>query len=343
VRNITMNGVDSAILANAEIAEFLAYDNTFNGNNTWTPALIDTNATWNDDAIRIPGFGNCVFNNTIKGFGDSMSFAQHFTAVVGVHFYRNDVLLGGDDGVEVDEAHRNITFYDNRLRNTMSFVSLDPLFGGPFVVARNISINTGRTPFKWNSANAGQFIYNNTMVRTTGRFLAVDNAPTAEAGWYQPGNGDQRAYGYRNNILVYRGAGTQTIRLDNSGHNPVDFTHNSWFPNLVFQWPQGNFPNLAAAFNGLSATTPVFSGSTKRHAFDNISESDPWITPITLGPNYHTEVTVSYTPVLRSGTAPKNSGVEIPNITDGFFGGAPDRGAIIEGRPIPQYGDRSLP
>jgi hypothetical protein len=143
--------------------------------------------------------------------------------------------------------------------------------------------------------------------------------------------------------MVYRGAGNQTIRLDNSGHDPVDFTHNSWFPNLVFQWPQGNFPNLAAAFNGLSATTPVFSGSTKRHAFDNISESDPWITPITLGPNYHTEVTVSYTPVLRSGTAPKNSGVEIPNITDGFFGGAPDRGAIIEGRPIPQYGDRSLP
>jgi hypothetical protein len=251
--------------------------------------------------------------------------------------------MGGDDGTEVDEGQRNLTFYDNRLRNTMTFVSLDPLYGGPLVVARNIMINTGRTPFKWNSTNAGQFIYNNTIVRTTGKYLAFDGVPAAEAGWYQPNNGDQRAYGYRNNILVYRGDGTQTIRLDNSGHDPVDFTHNSWFPNLVFQWPQGNFSNLAAAYSGLSATIPIFSGITRRHEQDNITVSNPWTTTVTLGADYHTEVTVAYTPVLSPGTAPKNSGVAIPNITDGFSGGAPDRGAIIEGRPIPQYGDRSPP
>jgi hypothetical protein len=348
VRNVTMTGVDSAIGADVEINEFLAYDNTFTGNNTWTKQTvpgtfdIDSNLTWNDDAIRIPGFGNCVFNNTIKGFGDSASFAQHNTQVIGVHFYRNDVAMGGDDGVEVDEGMRNITYYDNRIRNTMTFISLDPLFGGPFVAARNISINTGRTPFKWNSQNSGQFIYNNTVVRTTGNYFYF-NAPTAEAGWYQANNGGQNAYGYQNNLLVYRGVGTQTIRLDNSGHNPVDFTHNSWFPNAVFQWPTGSFSNLAAAFNGLSATAPVFSGSTKRHEQDNITVSNPWTTTITLGPDYHTEVTAPYTPILLPGSAPKNSGVVIPNITDGFTGGAPDRGAIIEGRPIPQYGDRSPP
>jgi hypothetical protein len=64
---------------------------------------------------------------------------------------------------------------------------------------------------------------------------------------------------------------------------------------------------------------------------------------VTLGADYSTEVTVPYIPALSPGTAPKNSGVVIPNITDGFSGGAPDRGAIIEGRPIPQYGDRSPP
>src|SRR6266850_120772 len=346
VRKVTITGVDSAIAADVEISEFLAYDNTFTGNNTWTKQTvpgtfdIDSNLTWNDDAIRIPGFGNCVFNNTIKGFGDSMSFAQHFTEVVGVHFYRNDVLFGGDDGVEVDDGQRNITFYDNRLRNTMTFVSLDPLFGGPFVAARKIAINTGRTPFKWNSQNSGQFLYNNTVVRTTGRYW-FDNSQSQEAGWYQANNGDQSAYGYRNNLLVYRGAGTQTLRLDNSGHDPVDFTHNSWYPNAVFRWPQGGFSNLLDAFTNLLATTPVFSGSTRRHDHDNISESDPWVTPIVFpGTDYHTEVTVSYTPILRPGTAPKNTGVVIPNITDGFTGGAPDRGAIIEGRPIPQYGER---
>jgi len=348
VRNVTMNGVDRAIGASDVISEFLAYDNSLNGNNTWTAALIDTNATWNDDGIIVPGFGNAIFNNSLRGFGDSMSFASHsggsgLTQTIGVHFYRNDIRNGGDDLTEVDYGHRNITFYDNRSHNTMTFVSLDPVYGGPFIAARNIVINTGRTPFKWNSTNAGQFIYNNTIVRTTGKYLAVDNAPTAEAGWYQPNNGDQRAYGYQNNILVYRGAGNQTIRLDNTGHNPVDFTHNSWFPNLIFQWSQGNFPNLAAAYNGLSATTPVFSGITKRHEQDNITVSNPWTTTVTLGADYHTEVTGTYTPILSPGTAPKNSGAVIPNITDGFSGGAPDRGAIIAGRPIPQYGDCSPP
>ncbi len=347
VRNVTMNGVDRAIRASKEISEFLAYDNTLNGNNTWSATLIDTNATWNDDGILVPGFGHAVFNNSLQGFGDSMSFAAHsggtgLTQTLGVHFYRNDVRNSGDDLTEVDYGHRNITFYDNRSHNSMTFVSLDPVYGGPFVAARNIVINTGRTPFKWNSTNAGQFIYNNTIVRTTGKHW-VDGALSAEAGWYQPNNGDQRAYGYRNNILVYRGAGNQTIRLDNSGHDPVDFTHNSWYPDLTFQWPQRAFPDLATAYNGLSATTPVFSGITKRHEQDNITVGNPWTTTVTLGADYHAEATGPYTPVLASGTAPKNSGIVISNITDGFSGGAPDRGAIIAGRPIPQYGDCSPP
>jgi hypothetical protein len=341
VRNITMRGVDKGIRAWANIAEFLAYDNTLSGNNIWTPALIDTNATWNDDGINIPGFGNCAFNNTLKGFGDMFAVAEGYgTEAVGVHFYRNDVLMTGDDLVEVDGGHRNMTFYDNRARNSATFVSLDPLYGGPFLAARNISLNALRTPFKWNSTNAGQFIYNNTIIRTTGKSW-LDGAPTAEAGWMQHNNGAQNAYGYRNNILIYQGAGNQTLRLDNGGHAIVDFTHNSWYPNAVFQWSPGRYPDLAGAQAGLPATTPVFSGSVKRHDQDNITTASPWTTAITLGSDYRTEVTTPYTPTLAAGSAPKNSGVVIANITDGYSGAAPDRGAIIAGRPVPTYGDRS--
>jgi len=343
VRNVTINGVDRGILARRDISEFLAYDNTLTGNNTWSAALLDTNATWNDDGINIPGFGNCAFNNTLNGFGDSFAFSAPgaLTQAVGIHFYRNDVRNSGDDFTEADYSIRNNTLYDNRSHNSMTFVSLDPLYGGPLVVARNIVINIGRTPFKWNSTNSGQFIYNNTILRTTGQKWLIGEF-SAEAGWYQPNNGDQSSYGYRNNILVYRGASNQTIRLDNSGHDPVDFTHNSWFPNQIFQWPQGTFSNLTAAYNGLSATTPVFSGVTRRHEQDNITVSNPWTVPIVLGTDFYTEVT-TFTPILSPGTAPKNSGVVIPNITDDFSTTAPDRGAIIEGRSIPTYGDRSSP
>jgi hypothetical protein len=85
----------------------------------------------------------------------------------------------------------------------------------------------------------------------------------------------------------------------------------------------------------------LFSGSTQRHLQDNITISNPWTDAVTLGSNYLTEITTPYAPALAVGTTPKNSGAVIPNITDGFSGAAPDRGAIIEGRAVPQYGDRT--
>lgn len=338
VRNVTMNGVDMGIIASSEIREFLAYDNTLNGNNLWTASYIDTNITWNDDGIRIPGFGNCAFNNTLRGFGDSVSYANHsgsrtLTEAVGVHFHRNDVLMSGDDLAEADHSHRNNTFYDNRSRNTMTLLSLDPLYGGPFIAARNISINTGRGPFKFNNQNTGQFVYNNTIVRTEGR---------TEWGWVQFNNGAQRSWGYRNNLLVYRGSGN-LFAMESGTNNPIDFTHNSWFPNESVWWSNsgGTFRSLAQAFAGLPTTIPVFSGSTQRHFQDNITVSNPWTVKVTLGADYYTAVSTDYVPALSRGTTPKNAGAVIPNITDGFSGGAPDRGAIIQGRTIPQFGDRS--
>jgi hypothetical protein len=256
------------------------------------------------------------------------------------HFYRNDILMTGDDAIEVDYGIRNITFYDNRIHNSATFISLDPLFGGPFIASRNISINTVRGPFKFNSQNSGHFIYNNTIVRTTGSY-ALTGQMSAEAGWYQANNGPQRGFAYQNNLLIYRGIGNQTIRLDNPGYSNFDFSHNSWYPNAIFQWPENRYSNLAAAFTSLPTTTPLFSTFTNRHQNDNISEVDPFATDIVLGPNYRTQITTIYTPVLSPGSAPTNNGVVIPNVTDGFSGAAPNRGAILSGRPLPQWGDRT--
>ena len=345
IRNITMTGVDSAIAALNEVSSVLIYNNTLTGNDLWTVPFIDTNITWNDDGINVPGTGNAIFNNTITGFGDSISYAQHsgganLTVTNGMHVYRNEIRNGGDDGTEADYAIRNNTFYDNRLTNTMTFLSLDPLFGGPFLAARNISINSGRVPFKWNSGNSGQFVYNNTLIRTQGK-NGVDGATSAEAGWYQANNGSQNYFGYRNNILVYQGQGTQTIRLDNPTYSNVDWSYNSWYPDATWQWPEVTRSSLAAIYSALPATTPVFTSFSQRHQNDNITIINPWTTTITLGANYRSEIVTQYTPTLANGTAPKNSGVAIANITDGFSGASPDRGAIIGGRAVPTFGDTS--
>ena len=351
VRNVTMTGVDRAITSASFVAPFtgsqyLIYNNTFIGNNLWTPAFTDTNIGWNDDGIEIGGSGNVAFNNTLKGFGDSMAYASSVggdtqTINIGVHFYRNDIRNSVDDLTEADHAFRNVSFYDNRSYNSMSCVSLDPLYGGPMLIARNICVNVGRQFGKWNSTNSGQFVYNNTILNTTSRYATTD--PPAESGWYNANNGNQNSLGYRNNILVYRGSGSKTIRLDNDGYNPVDWSFNSWYPNLNFQFKSTNYANLAAVIAGVSTVTPVFSGLTKPFISDNITISNPWTDTITLGADYHTEITTIVTPVLSNGTTPKNSGVAIPGITDGFSGGSPDRGAVISGRAAVSYGDPGIP
>ena len=43
---------------------------------------------------------------------------------------------------------------------------------------------------------------------------------------------------------------------------------------------------------------------------------------------------------LKPGSAAIDAGVELPSITDGFTGRAPDIGAFETGRPLPQYGPR---
>jgi hypothetical protein len=43
---------------------------------------------------------------------------------------------------------------------------------------------------------------------------------------------------------------------------------------------------------------------------------------------------------LRPGSAAVDRGIELPNITDGFSGRAPDLGALEVGKPLPIYGPR---
>jgi hypothetical protein len=335
LRRITMRGVDKGVVAEHSLEQMLVYDCTIAGNNVWTQSFLETNMTWNDDGVRVPGKGHAIFNNTMSGFGDTFAVAD-YVVNIGVHFYRNDIRWTCDDAYEGDYGYRNMTFYDNRIQNSMTLASFDPLHGGPAYVFRNIAINTGRSPFKFNSQNSGHFIYNNTVVRTSGF------GSHATWGWIQFNNGDQRAWAYRNNILIYRGSG-KLFGMESLGQSPIDFTNNAWYPNGQVWWSNsgGSFGSMAEAYAALPATTPLFGTSTRRHQGDRISESDPFVTPIALGTDYLTLITASYTPAVATGTVPSGTGIAIPGITDGYAGAAPDMGAVIAGRPAPLWGDRS--
>ncbi len=64
IRNVTMIGVDKGIITDNYLESILVYDCNLSGNNVWTAPFITTNISWNDDGIRLAGYGNCAFNNT---------------------------------------------------------------------------------------------------------------------------------------------------------------------------------------------------------------------------------------------------------------------------------------
>ena len=330
IRGVDIRGVDMGVVASGTVRGVLVYDCDLHGNNVWTQPFIETNLTWNDDGIRLPGQGNGAFQNTLNGFGDSFAVTNgvHSSAV---YFYRNRITMTGDDSFEADYGTRNLAFYDNNITNAATFMSTDPIWGGPLYCFRNIVVNTVRGPFKLNNTNSGFLIYSNTIVRTSG---------TTDWGWVQFNNGDLRNWAYRNNLLVYVGTGTQLLAIESGSNQPIDFTNNGWFPDGSVWWSSsgGSFNSIAAARSGLTMTPPLFGSSSARHTADVITVRDPFQSPITLGANHLTEFTAETTAALRSDANVRGAGLALPNITDGFTGNAPDIGAVISGRPVPRWG-----
>ena len=127
IRNMVMNGVDRGVYYFGECWGCLIYNCTITGNNEWSTSPVNflgSNITWNDDGIHMPGAGNCAFNNTLNGFGDTFSYCGHsgndnITESYSTHYYLNEIRNSCDDPIEVDHARRNCTWYDNRVHNAI--------------------------------------------------------------------------------------------------------------------------------------------------------------------------------------------------------------------------------
>jgi Chondroitinase B len=331
LRDLDITGVDVGVIADAAVNSVLVYNCKLTGNNTWTQSLIETNATWNDDGLRLPGQGNVAFENTLYGFGDSFAVAADIHSAA-VHFYRNLVKMTGDDAFEADYGTRNLSFYDNHISNCGTLLSMDPVYGGPLYCFRNVVINSMRGPYKLNSQNSGFLIYNNTVVRTEGR---------TGWGWVQFNNGSQENWAYVNNLLIYRGTTGKVMAIESTGMTQMDFSNNGWFPNGQVWWSStgGSYGTVSEAIaSGVRTHTPLFGTATRRHVNDVVTTADPFAQSVVLGPNHLTEVTTTYVPALVAGSSPKAAGLALSNVTDGFSGTAPDMGAIITGRALPRWG-----
>jgi hypothetical protein len=93
--------------------------------------------------------------------------------------YGNDILFGGDDGIEIDGDTHNARIFENRVSNSGTGISVQPDIAnpGPYYVYRNVIYNVGLSyveggsvaevslPFKFKNNADNIYLYHNTSVR----------------------------------------------------------------------------------------------------------------------------------------------------------------------------------
>jgi MYXO-CTERM domain-containing protein len=323
VRRVHIQNVILAIGSNPDQRDFYIADNLIEGRLAW-PAVYadDGGAHANDDGIHVEGFGHVIAHNTLKGFGDAMKTEQ--VGARAIDFYGNEILTAYDNGVELDTAEGNVRLFRNRFTNTYATISVQPIYGGPAYILRNIVVNVANEQMKFhglgnNDGPSGVLVWHNTFVSPN---LALGDYTTAAC----------HHFALENNLFVGPAmpAG-KVVEWD----APIDdglFDFNGYFPDGKYTWNKlvggyQNYMSFAAAqaggweTNGRILTMPIFANG------------------LTPPATYKTEIMPADVTLAPSSNA-IDKGATFANVDDGFMGSAPDLGAYEVGCPQPIYGPR---
>jgi hypothetical protein len=266
--------------------------------------------TWNFEGIVVTGSGHVICHNTLAGFGDALGLSEPAEIPNrAIDFYGNDVLWGGDDGIELDFSERNVRAFRNRFGNVAMGISFQPVWGGPVYAIRNIIYNTAVAPYKLNQQPSGFFILHNTSIRS---------------GWAWLQYGEYVSnFSFLNNLMIGSDKPVYvTPYLQMAG---IDY--NGWSPDgeFKFDYSWNNFASLSQQSpferHGRLLTMPVF------------------LNPITVPARFELFMSPP-APVLDAGSNAIDAGVRLPNINDDFTGESPDIGVLERGREAPEYGVR---
>ncbi len=305
--------------------DFYICDNVLEGQYMW-PNI--SQSTWNDEGITVSGEGHTVCFNTLSGFGDALGLANNTSIPnIAIDFYGNDVRWTADDGIELDFSHRNVRAFKNRVMNASMGASLQPAWGGPVYIFRNLFLNLASSAYKLNNDPSGFYIYHNTSARTLGTGNWGAYAWTSLG--YTQSDGDPAYAGnfeMKNNILI----GLTDPAYVTTALILADIDYNGWLPDGAFR-----FVDTWVNFADLQSNSP--------HELNGrILDDATFATPLVLPSDY----TTFWSPrdiTLGSNSAAIDAALPLANINDGFGGSAPDLGAIEFGEAMPSYGARNPP
>ncbi len=302
---------------------FYICDNVLEGRHTWPDISRDT---WNSEGITVSGQGHTVCHNTLSGFGDALGLA-HDTNIENnaIDFWGNDVRFTGDDGMELDFAHRNVRAFGNRITNANMGASLQPAWGGPVYIFRNQFLNIASSPYKLNNDPNGFFIFHNTSATTDRPGSNYADHAWPQLGYTQSDGDPAYAANFelKNNILI--GQGTPAKVTTELFLAVID--HNGWRPDGEFR-----FWDVWVNFADLQSNAPYENNG-------RLLDDETFATPLTLPADY-TTLWADVDVTLGDSSLARDAGEILPNINDDHAGSAPDLGAIEYGSPMPHYGVR---
>jgi hypothetical protein len=325
-RRLTISDVVHGIGQGTDQRDFYIADNVIDGRLAW-PWVFDADASdhWDDRGVAVHGDGHVVCHNRIRGFGDPMISMKVLARAI--DFYGNDI-LDTFDGTELDYGGGNVRAVHNRWTNVAAGISLQPVYGGPAYVLRNVLFNVVEEQVKLKSVGgtdepSGALVYHNTFVSP---YLAL-NLQTPITG---------HNFAVMNNLFVgpHALAGSRTVEWT-AGVDRGEFDFDGYFPDGGF-W--------LGRVGGVNQVFPNFAGLQASGVFEGGGRllTEPIFAGAFAGP---ADGTVRQDPAdfsLASASNAVDGGTALAGLNQWFQGGGPDLGALERGCPIPTYGPRPL-
>ncbi|MFB3890781.1 MAG: hypothetical protein ACE15C_02030 [Phycisphaerae bacterium] len=297
------------------VANFFVSDNVIEGPCAWPR----TKGIETPRGLQCAGKGHVVCYNRVRGFSDAIDTYQD-SQCVAIDFHNNDVSELTDDGFEMDYSDRNTRCFNNRLTNVFQGISVQPVYGGPVYIFRNVMYNVGLEAFKMHSAPSGAIMVHNTVVKFGDPLVLLTPTPVHNCV-------------YRNNLFV-GGAGAKIAYECDPPMVDCDFDYDGFGVGNVRSFLKWNMKNYAALAE-VRAKSPV-----EKHAVQ-VDPGSVFASGLKApaGPDKQFDnKTVDLR--LKPGTAAIDAGEALPGFNDGFAGKAPDLGAYELGAELPQYGPR---
>ena len=318
LRRSHIHGVDFGLAATKNekdtVNDYFISDNLFEGPSTWprSEGIEDRRA------IQVTGAGHVVAYNRFRGFGDAID-TMPSPRVEAIDFHNNEIDLMTDDGIEADYSQRNVRIFENRLINVFQGISVQPVYGGPVYVVRNVMYNVCVEPFKMHNGPSGAIMLHNTVVKNKAPLLLWTSKPISNCV-------------YRNNLFV--GTSDRYAFENQAPAEDCDYDYDAFVGGpfeMFLKWNNERFKTI----NDVRAKAPIY-----KHAVHIESSNGLFASGATPPQDEKSKVAAPPDLRLASGTAVIDAGQPLSGINDGFSGKAPDLGAYELGAPLPHYGPR---